>query len=72
MGAEEFPAYDDYDAVGLADLVARGEVSASDLVETAINRVELLNPTGTFLHHHRIRSGASPRQLLLQPRVHVL
>jgi Asp-tRNA(Asn)/Glu-tRNA(Gln) amidotransferase A subunit family amidase len=44
MGVGTFAEYADYDAIGLADLVRLGEVTASDLVETAIARVEELNP----------------------------
>lgn len=33
------------DAVGLAELIARGDVKPSELVEAAISRVERLNPT---------------------------
>ncbi|MEO1689102.1 MAG: amidase, partial [Pseudomonadota bacterium] len=33
-------AYDDHDAVGLAGLVARGEVSAAELLEEALRRAE--------------------------------
>lgn len=36
--------YDQYDGLGLADLVRSGEVSPTDLVEEAINRIEALNP----------------------------
>ena len=39
-----FSEYEDYDALGLAELVRRGEVSATDLVEEAIARVERVNP----------------------------
>ena len=39
-----FAEYTDHDAVGLAELVARGEVSPTELVEAAIDRVERLNP----------------------------
>ncbi len=45
MSSEIFAEYDQYDAVGLADLLARGEVKAATLVETAIARIEGLNPT---------------------------
>ena len=38
-----FAEYDDFDALGLADLVRRGEVSPLELVETAIARVETRN-----------------------------
>ena len=36
--------YQRHDATGLAALVARGEVSAGEVVETAIARIEALNP----------------------------
>ncbi len=39
-----FAEYEDHDAVGLAELVAAGEVSANELVEAAIERIEARNP----------------------------
>ena len=39
-----FEKYDSYDAVGLAELVKKGEVSPADLCEEAIARIEKLNP----------------------------
>lgn len=36
--------YSDLDGLAMADLVRRGEVSALELVEEAIKRIELLNP----------------------------
>jgi amidase len=36
--------YDRYDALGLAELVRRKEVTASELVEEAITRIERVNP----------------------------
>jgi amidase len=39
-----FPDYLKYDALGLADLVHRGEISPVDLVDEAIRRIEHLNP----------------------------
>ena len=39
-----FAEYDRYDALGLAELVAKGEVTALELVDTAIARIEALNP----------------------------
>lgn len=39
-----FKEYEDYDALGLADLVRRKKVSADDLLEAAIQRVEARNP----------------------------
>lgn len=39
-----FSEYDQYDGLGLAELVSHKEVQASELVEEAINRIEKLNP----------------------------
>jgi amidase len=38
-----FADYERYDALGLADLVRRKEVSPEDLLEAAIERVEARN-----------------------------
>ncbi|GEL22631.1 putative amidase [Pseudonocardia sulfidoxydans NBRC 16205] len=40
----DYPEYRRHDAVGLAELVAKGEVSASELLETAIARAEEVEP----------------------------
>ncbi|WP_037493578.1 amidase [Sneathiella glossodoripedis] len=39
-----FEDYDQYDGLGLAELVRRKEVSAPELLESAIARTEMLNP----------------------------
>ncbi len=39
-----FPEYESYDAMGLAELVRRKEVSAAELVEAAIERLETRDP----------------------------
>jgi amidase len=39
-----FPEYESYDALGLADLVRRKELSPVEVVEAAIARIERLNP----------------------------
>jgi amidase len=39
-----FEEYHEYDAVGLADLVRRREISATELVESALSAIERLNP----------------------------
>ena len=39
-----FEAYDRYDATGLARLIADGEVSAKTVIETAVERIQTLNP----------------------------
>src|SRR5581483_9533547 len=43
-GGAVFKEYADYDATGLARLVARREVSPAELLEAAIARCEALNP----------------------------
>ena len=40
----EYADYRVHDAVGLAALVAAGQVTAAELVETAIARAEAVNP----------------------------
>ena len=42
--AATFAEYDAYDALGLAELVRHGEVSAKELVVTAIERINALDP----------------------------
>ena len=37
--------YAGYDGVGLAELVARGDVTPAELVEEAIRRIEADNPS---------------------------
>lgn len=39
-----FQNHDDYDGLGLAELVRKGEVKPSELLEEAIIRIENLNP----------------------------
>ena len=39
-----FPEYDDLDATGIAELVAKGEIKASEVLEAAIERATLRNP----------------------------
>src|SRR4029079_12968839 len=39
-----FAEYEQYDALGLAELVRRREVSPADLLDAAIERVEARNP----------------------------
>ena len=40
----QFPEYESYDAVGLAELVRSGEISPAELLEAAIERIEARNP----------------------------
>jgi len=42
--ADIFPEYENYDAVGLAELVRRKEIKPIELVETVIDRIERINP----------------------------
>lgn len=42
---EPFPEYENYDALGLAELVRNGEVTATELLDAAIARAEMRNPT---------------------------
>lgn len=56
-----FPEYSDYDAIGLADLVKRGEVTALELVDEAISRIEKHDGTLNAVVHRafdRARSDA--------------
>ena len=46
-----FPEYEQYDALGLAELVATGQVSALELVESAITRIEERNPRVNAVIH---------------------
>ncbi len=39
-----FADYEDYDATGLANLVAKGDISPTELLETALSRCEMLDP----------------------------
>jgi len=39
-----FPEYEQFDGLGLADLIRRKEVSASDVLEAGIERIEKRNP----------------------------
>ena len=52
-----FPEYANYDAVGLAQLVRRGEVTPRDLVTAAIERIEAHNPALNAVVH-RMYDGA--------------
>ncbi|MCA9522130.1 MAG: amidase, partial [Myxococcales bacterium] len=49
----QFPEYDDYDASGLAELIARGEITAAEVVEAAIERIERRNPAINAVVHRQ-------------------
>ena len=38
------PEYDQMDAIGLAKLVAKGDISAAEVLDAAIERIETRNP----------------------------
>ncbi|MEZ4592678.1 MAG: hypothetical protein R3D55_16260 [Chloroflexota bacterium] len=46
-----FPEYEQYDGLGLAELVRTGEVSPLELVEAAIERIEARNPQVNAVIH---------------------
>lgn len=46
-----FADYVDYDGLGLAELVRKGETSASEILEAAIERIERHNPTLNAVVH---------------------
>src|SRR6187399_2945063 len=46
-----FKEYSDYDAIGLAELLKRGDVSPLEVTESAIERIERLNPTLNAIVH---------------------
>ncbi|MFE3907807.1 hypothetical protein ACFXPY_48350 [Streptomyces sp. NPDC059153] len=47
----EYSEYRNFDAVGLAELVARGDVSATELLAVAIGRAEDVNPQVNAIVH---------------------
>lgn len=52
-----FSEYDEYDGLGLAELVRRKEVEPSELVEEAIGRIEQLNPRLNAVIHRMYDLG---------------
>ncbi|MCX6469002.1 MAG: amidase [Corynebacteriales bacterium] len=56
--------YVDHDAVGLADLVARGEVTATELLEAAIARADAVEPS---LNAITVRQDVSARDRASRP-----
>ncbi|KPN74246.1 6-aminohexanoate hydrolase [Neisseria sp. 74A18] len=47
----QFEEYRKYDAVGLAELIRKGEVSADEVLQTALNRLDAVNPKLNLLAH---------------------
>ncbi|HRS97619.1 MAG TPA: hypothetical protein P5040_05495, partial [Smithella sp.] len=62
-----FDQYDQYDGLGLAQLVREKQVSAKELCEEAISRIEKINPiinavvTPMFDIGYRIANGPLPQ-----------
>ncbi len=58
-----FTEYSEYDGLGLGELVRRGDVSAPELVEEAIARIERQNPVLNAVVHKAYDAArrASPR-----------
>ncbi len=58
--------YDQYDALGLAELVQKGDISPKELCEEAISRIEKINPklnavvTPMFGHGRKTAEGPIP------------
>lgn len=46
-----FPEYDLYDAMGLAELVRKGEILSEELCEEAVSRIDKLNPALNAVIH---------------------
>jgi Asp-tRNA(Asn)/Glu-tRNA(Gln) amidotransferase A subunit family amidase len=47
----DFPEYENYDAVGLAQLIASKELKATEVIEAAIHRAEKVNPRLNCIVH---------------------
>ena len=59
-----FEEYRRHDALGLAELVRKGEIAPIDLVETAIRRIEAVNPEVNAVIHRRFEEArAEARQV---------
>lgn len=64
----EYDEYRSFDAVGLAELVASGRVSAIEVLEAAIARLEVVEPTlNTVVHRLDDRARARARETLAGP-----
>jgi amidase len=54
---QPFPDYDDYDALGLAELVAAGSVHSGELVEAAADRIAAVNPAVNAVIRDRLEAA---------------
>ena len=52
-----FKEYDDYDGLGLADLISSGAVSVKEVLEAAIARIETLNPLVNAVNYPMFAEG---------------
>ena len=52
---------DDYDATGLAELVANGDVTAGELVEASIARIETFDPQINAVIHRQFDRALDAR-----------
>ena len=65
-----FPEYLEFDGIGLADLVRRGKVSANELLDVAIARVDALDPETQDVAPARVgRTHRRLRERVVQVRV---
>ena len=64
-----FAEYSEYDGLGLAELVRRGEVSAPELVEEAISRIERHNPVLNAVVYQGLRARRVARRAASFPTV---
>ncbi|MFW2178031.1 MULTISPECIES: amidase [unclassified Moraxella] len=59
-----FQEYTQYDAMGLAELIKKGEVSAKEVLQSAIDRANLLNPNlNAIIHRFDEKALANANQL---------
>ena len=52
-----FKEYDQYDGLGLANLIRSGEVRAQEVVEAAIHRIETINPLINAVNYPMFEEG---------------
>jgi amidase len=63
--------YDRHDALGLADLIRRGEVSALEVCQAAIARIEALNPALNAVVAHRFDRACSEARRIAPRQVQI-
>ncbi len=59
-----FPEYENYDAIGLSELVKRNEISPLEIIDEAIKRSEKLNPKLNFFTAENFDEG---RRMAMNP-----